>query len=356
MQVHTEFYTQSDSAWEAMLADIDRAEKTVDMEQYIFAADRIGLRFIELFQKKAKEGVKIRLLCDTAGSVSFYRSALPGALRDQGIDVRFFNEINPARINNFTSNLFRDHRKILVVDGSVAHVGGVGVQEHMALWRDTNMRLVGPIIPVIGQSFEDAWAGSTRGFRIKYTTPVAEIDKFTFLTNSPSLKQRHIFHVLKEKIKASEKYIYLNTPYFIPDFGLARVLRRAAKRGVDIRLIVPRIADHLFINHARESYFTRAMKSGIKIYFYEPKMMHAKTAIIDDTWATAGSFNLDNLSFFFNHEANIASSDSIFIKELRDQFFRDLGSCKEIKYEEWIKRPLSKKFLELITWPFHGML
>jgi cardiolipin synthase A/B len=354
--VKVDFYTHTGDAWRIMLRDIKDAKHTIVLEQYIFMIDTIGHQFIEALREKVRQGVRVRLLCDMVGSYSFYTSHLPDFLRKQGFEVRFFNPIKPWRITNFTSNFFRDHRKILIIDNEVAHLGGVGIQEHMEHWRDTHMRLAGPIIENIKESFETVWQGVKMGFYIRYKKSLPFIRKYDLLINAPSLKQRYIHQELIFRIRNATKYIYLTTPYFIPDVRLYRALRVAAKKGVDVRILVPEVADHAFVNHARESYFTLALKAGIKIFVYTPEMMHAKTAVIDDYWATAGSFNLDSLSFYFNHEANIASLDPLFINELKNHFFHDLTKCREVTFEVWVKRPWRKKFLELLTWPFHGIM
>jgi cardiolipin synthase len=281
---------------------------------------------------------------------------MPDFLRGLGLEIRFFNPISPWRITNFTANLFRDHRKILIVDDEVAQLGGVGIQDFMAGWRDTHMRITGPFVAHIKQSFEDLWEGANKKVYIRYTKLPSFVKKFDILTNSPSIRQRYMYHVLLAHINNAKKYVYLTTPYFIPDIPLYRALYLAAKRGVDVRVLVPEVADHLFVNHARESYFTLALKAGIKIYVYKPVMMHAKTAVIDDEWATAGSFNLDSLSFFFNHEINIASEETTFIHELKNHFFEDIKHSQEIFLSEWKHRSIRKKFLELLTWPFHGIM
>lgn len=339
-----------------MLADLRAAKHSISLEQYIFTIDSIGHQFIEILRQKVKEGVNVRIICDAVGSFAFFNSLLPQFLREQGMDVRFFNPISPWRVTNFTANFLRDHRKILIIDNEIAHVGGVGIQEDMALWRDTHMRLTGPIVENIKESFDTMWEGVKLGFYVRFKKTENFVRKFDLLTNSPSIRQRFIYQTLLSSVRNAKSYIYLTTPYFVPDVPLYRALQLAAKRGVDVRIVVPKIADHIFVNHARESYFTLALKAGIKIYVYDPVMMHAKTTIIDDAWAMAGSFNLDSLSFNFNHEANIASFEPVFINELKNHFFHDIKDSKEVKYEDWIRRPIRKKFLELLTWPFHGIM
>ena len=157
-------------------------------------------------------------------------------------------------------------------------------------------------------------------------------------------------------IRNAKYSIYLTTPYFIPDLRLLRVLRLAAKRGVDVRLLVPEFADHFMITSARESYFSLLLKSGIRVYRYRGRMMHAKTAVVDGEWGTIGSFNLDNLSFLFNYEANVVSTDKQFVEAVQSHFFSDIQLAEELKYETWMKRPILQRIRELLTWPFHQIL
>ena len=355
-QTEIEFYTNTKQTWDALLAAIKEAKMSIDFEQYIFTIDDTGRKFIELFIEKAKQGVKIRLLFDMAGSAGMYRSLLLPELHKFGIEIRFFNPIKAWRLLNFTANLFRDHRKITIIDKAIGFIGGVGIQSDMVSWRDTHLKVKGPLVADFADSFERVWTTVKRGTLVQTTTSRQFIKNFTLLTNAPRFHQRHIYQTLVSNIRNARSYIYLTTPYFIPDVPLFRALQVAARRGIDVRLIVPAIADHIFIDHARETYFTLALKAGIKIYRYLPVMMHAKTAAIDDEWATAGSFNLDSLSFLFNHEANVASTDAGFVAKIKEQFELDLKSCEEVKYEEWIKRSFRKKFLELMTWPVHGLL
>ncbi|MES2437220.1 MAG: phospholipase D-like domain-containing protein [Patescibacteria group bacterium] len=355
-EVNVQFYTKTSDAWEAMLADLEKATKTIDLEQYIFTIDSIGRRFIEVLERKSREGVVVRMLCDTVGSWNFYRSLVPDLLNHLGIRIRFFNPISPWRITNFTSNFFRDHRKLLIIDNQIGHIGGVGIQADMADWRDTHMRVIGPLAEEMTVSFEALWSSVDKPHLARFKKVVQFVKQFNLQVNYPRFRQRYIYQALIANIRSAKKYVYLTTPYFIPDIRLYRVLRLAAKKGVDVRLIVPDIADHVFVNHARESYFTLALKSGIKIYRYKDVMMHAKTAVVDDTWGTAGSFNLDSLSFYFNHEINISSSDLTFIHTIKRHFHEDLLMCEEVTHDRWVKRSFRKKFLELLTWPFHSIM
>jgi cardiolipin synthase len=356
-EVTTEFYTKTEDAWASMLLDLQNAKQTIEFEQYIFSTDIIGRRFLEVLEERAKAGVKIRMVADAVGSWGFYRSSLPLHLNKIGIEVKFFNPISAWRIPNFTDNFFRDHRKIIVIDNTIAHLGGVGIQDDMAKWRDTHMRITGALVQDIKETFEVMWASIHRPLfsrRRKYSEHF--IKKYNVLTNSPRFRQRYMYYALIWNIRNAQKYIYITTPYFIPDMRMMRVLKLAAKRGVDVRIIVPEIGDHFVVDFARQSYYKQALKGGIKVYVYQGTMMHAKTAVVDDYWATAGSFNVDNMSAYFNDEVNIGSDDKKFIDALKYQFLEDLHSTHHIKLEDWVKRPLRYKLLEFLTWPFHGIM
>lgn len=354
--VETIFYTKTRDAWDCMLQDIDRAQKTIDIEQYIFTVDVIGTKFLELLQEKARVGVKIRLLCDTVGSWGFYNSPMPALLRKLGIEVRFFNPISPWRLRNFTSGFFRDHRKIMVIDHKIAHLGGVGIRDDMVDWRDTHMKITGLLVKDILNSFETMWVSMEQTILVRFRRSPQYIKSYNLLTNSPRPGQRYIYYAMVWAIRNAKKCIYLTSPYFVPDIRMFRVLRLAAKKGIDVRLLVPEVSDSAFVDYGQHSYFSMAMKAGIKIYMYKGSMMHAKTAIIDEEWATAGSFNLDNLSASFNSEVNIAAFDAEFIGELKKHFFEDLQQCKQLDYEKWRQRPFKNKILEFLTWPFHGVM
>lgn len=339
-----------------MLSDCRRAVRTIDIERYIFCCDTIGNQFIEVFLRKAREGVRVRIIADMVGSFDFYRSGIVQKLEAAGVEVRFFNPISAWRIDGFTANFFRDHRKIMIVDDAVGYIGGVGIDAKTALWRDTEARLEGVVAGEMSHMFSRMWANAGRKkmfFKFKRPTIVARTTNI--LPNAPRRGQRHVYHAYLDAIRSSARYVYLATPYFIPDIKFLRAVRLAAKRGVDVRLIVPSFSDHAFIDNSTRSYFTLLLTSGVKVYLYKDSMMHAKTAVIDDVWATVGSFNLDNLSFRYNYEANVISTDRQFIEGIRTQFTTDLTYCRRVEYEEWIHRPLMSKIKEFVTWPFHAI-
>jgi cardiolipin synthase len=243
------------------------------------------------------------------------------------------------------------------VDKKIAHTGGVGLEDRMAHWRDTNVRVVGPVVDEMQADFDQMW-DLIPSRKFSHLKPVFHNgESFSFLTNSPRFRHRLIYHDLRKNIRAAKKYIYLASPYFVPSIKIFTSLRKAAKRGVDVRLIFSEASDVRIADIATGSYFLLALHAGIKIYHYDrATVFHAKTGIIDDIWGSVGSANIDNLSLLLNFEGNIKSSDPEFIAELKRQFTDDLSSAKIVEKEEWARRPFWLKVLEAITWPIHGIL
>ncbi len=343
-------------AWEAMLAGCAAARHTIDLEQFIFEDDRIGTRFAEVLQDRVRAGVKVRMICDTAGSYSFYNSTLARALRKAGVHIRFFNQISPWRIRHVRLWLNRDHRKVIVIDSDYetrrAFVGGVGIGDFMSDWRDTNVEVTGDIVMELQRAFNNMWwiVSNERFLRLK--EPRQTEDGFSVLTNAPHFRQRHIDRAVIESIRTAEQSIYITTPYFVQDRRFFRVIRLAARRGVDVRIIVPYQSDHPYVDFASQFYFQKALKAGVKLFWYMPTMMHAKTVVIDGEWASVGSANVDNLSSFFNYELNLVSVARGFAEDVETHFFTDLGRSIEVKTTEWQARPLLRKILEMLSAPF----
>lgn len=343
------FYLKTDDAWRSMKEACINARRTIDIEQYIIEDDAIGTEFFELFKKKNLEGVKIRILCDMAGSFSFFNSAIPKQLKELGIEVRFFHIIKPWRVGNMSSWFFRDHRKLLIVDESVGFIGGVGIRSDMQEWRDTHVKVYGNTTKEMTNAFEEMWETSIEKNIIRRIKRAIKFSKgFEFITNSPLINKRFLYKTYLEKIRGARKYILLTTPYFIPDKRFVKSLKLAVKRGVEVKLLVPAKNNHNLADIASGSHFYKLLKAGIRIFRYSGNMLHAKTAVIDDNWATVGSFNLDNLSFFFNYEANIVGTNKDFVAELKEYFTEDLKLSSELHLNVWEKRSRIRKFKEIL--------
>lgn len=343
-------------AWEELHADCAGARSTIDFEQYIFRNDPCGRRFAETLAERARAGVRVRLLCDMLGSIDFYNSDLPGMMISAGCQVRFYNPLSPWRLGRLASWSRRDHRKLALIDGTVAHVGGVCIDAAMAAWRDTHVRLEGRIGAEIGFAFEGLWRRLDESTAPAPSPSAVGAEDMTFVTNQPGVHRNPIYRHFLAAIARARHYIYLTTPYYVPDHRFFRHLRRACRRGVDVRLLVPEQSDHAVVGLVSRSYWGPALKAGVRVYAYRPTMIHAKTIVVDDRWATVGSSNLDYLSFFGNHEGNLITTKRAFALDLKRHFQEDLRSAREVTLEEWKNRSLKVKIAGLIGRPIKTFL
>ncbi len=342
-----EFYTLLPPFWDGMKKALEEAKYTIDLEQYNFGVDKISTEFLEILKQKNKEGVKIRMLLDTVGSGQMYLSGIPEALRKEGIEIKFFNPISAWRIHNFTSWIFRNHQKVLVIDKIIGFTGGSGIGDHMINWRDTNAKVIGPLVDELLSSFEEMWKiGGEVSLSSRIKLFRKGLKRNLFITNAPYFRKRFLYYTLIDKLRLAKKSILLTTPYFIPDRRLTRVLKLAVRRGVEVKVIVPAVEDVPLVHPASYSMYMTLLKHGVRIFRYQNQFHHGKTAIVDEDWATMGSFNLDNLSFVYNFEVNIVSIEKEFVKSVSDQFIEDMKLCKEVLLKDWEKRPFIQKFKE----------
>ena len=340
-------FTSNEEAWNSMLADCAKAEKSIVLEQYIFVPDEFGKRLIDICAERASKGVNVRFLWDAAGSFSFWGSNTVEDLRNKNIRLLFWKTLIPdySKMPEIRSWFFRNHRRTLVIDEKVGYTGSMCVYEPMKSWRDTNLRVEGLVVNEMHNAFDRMWARATKNKhfprRIK-----ARDHEFKYITNYPAPRRRDIYSELVEAIRHARKYIYITNPYFVPTHRLVRILRLAARRGVDVRIIIPERSNYFAVDLGARSYFNTLLSSGIKIFLYTGNLIHAKTAVIDGEWATVGTMNLDRISLLYNFEANMVSRNGKFAEELAALFVRDLAESKEVNPSEWKKRFFIEKIPE----------
>ncbi len=343
-----------------MLRDINRARRSIDIEHYIYSSDEVGDRFTAALIAAKKRGVQIRILCDGVGSNGPVGDLREEDLLSHGIEVVFFNEQKLWKLWRliwFWKTILRDHSKLLVVDGQVSYTGGLGIRADMKSWRDTNVRLKGHVVAAMQKTFNKMWERAAAGKIVFGFWPFTEPDtSFQYVMNFPKPDQRFIYYEFLRAIKKAKKYVYLTTPYFVPPPQFSRAIKAAVRRGVDVRLLVPHASNHPIVDLASQSYYWVALRSGMRIYRYKEQMLHDKTAVIDDEWASVGSANLDNLSFLLNYEGNIFSTNNAFVSAIKKDFLEDLTKSQELTAEQWQRRPFTRKLLELLTWPVHSIL
>lgn len=347
-------YTENQETWSAMLSACESAKKSIDLENFIFTSDEIGRKFIDLCARKAAEGVKVRFIWDAAGSFRFFGSSIVEELRSKNIELRFFKTLFPGIFNfhRYRSWYFRNHRRTLVVDGSIGFTGSVCISKRMDGWRDTSVRIEGLVVKDMQLSFEKMWDRAL-GIRVnKRRKTNANDHEFEYVTNNPFPSQRFLYRRTIEAIRSAENSISITVPYFVPTRRLSRVIRLAAHRGVDVKIILPENSDFPTLDLAARTFFHGMMKIGVRIYLYKGRMIHSKTIVIDDNWASVGTLNLDNISLRYNFEANIVTHNGQFIDELKKHFANDLRHCEEVIFEEWDRRFFVEKiatfFVKLI--------
>ncbi len=337
-------YASNEEAWAAILRDCSHAERSIVLEQFIFTKDAFGDKLIDVCLERASKGVKVRFLWDAAGSFTVFGSNIAEELTKKGIELVFWRTLIPDyfKIPNFRSWFLRNHRRTLVIDEQVGYTGSISIRDSMKNWRDTNARFEGPVVVQMYDAFERMWA---RAVKKRHIPPKRSLrdPEFRYETNYPAPGKRHIYRSLIEAIRNARTYVYLTTPYFVPTRRLARVIKLAAHRGVDVRILVPERTDHYpALDLGARSFFGPLLASGTRIFLYPNKdgstLIHGKTAIIDGSWATIGSLNLDNVSLLYNFEANIVSTNSRFAEELESHFIHDMNVSKEIDRRAWRRR------------------
>ena len=340
-------YTSNEEAWNSILNDCAKAEKSIVLEQYIFVPDEFGKRLIDICVERASKGVNVRFLWDAAGSFSFWGSNTIEDLKSKNIRLLFWKTLVPdySKMPEIRSWFFRNHRRTLVIDEKIGYTGSMCVYEPMRKWRDTNLRLEGSVVREMQNAFDRMWARATKNKHFPRRLHVRD-HEFRYVTNYPAPRRRHVYSDLVEAIRSARKYIYITNPYFVPTRRIIRTLRLAARRGVDVRMIIPESSNYYTVDLGARSYFNTLLSSGIKIFLYSGNLIHAKTAVIDGEWATVGSMNLDRISLLYNFEANIISRNTKFAEELAALFVHDLAESKEVKLLDWKNRFFIEKIPE----------
>lgn len=347
----------------AMLAAITTARQHINLETYIFDQDELGLRFADLLIAKQRAGIAVSIIYDGVGTLGTPPEFFD-RMRAAGIRLVAFNPVNPfARFGRWKINN-RDHRKILVVDGSIGFTGGVNISKDYSRgslfrsraksntqpgWRDTHVQIEGPAVAALQLLFMDTW--------IKQNGPdLPDVDYFPQLAEAGDKVVRILgsdpggdFEIYKAYILAmqeAQQTIHITSAYFVPDAQVVDALIRAARRGVDVRIILPGVSDHGLVIRAAQSYYDQLLAGGVKIHELQVAVLHAKTAVIDGVWSTVGSTNIDTRSFLHNNEVNVIVLDTQFAAAMENAFLEDLRNALEIKAENWGARPLVDRIKE----------
>lgn len=342
-------FIEGDELYQAMLADIASAQQRIQLESYIFADDETGQRFAAALVERAQAGVDVRVHIDAAGSLFLVSRRLVHGLRKHRVRLRRFHRWSwrkPLRYNR------RNHRKLLVVDEKYAYLGGFNIHRESSQavfgkerWRDTHVRFEGLLAAQAAQLFDRFWQGDRR-----WMPPLAADARSELMPNHSRSCREQLRCIFTDMFTRAEHSIHLTTPYFAPDRRTQRLLKAAANRGVDVRLLVPRKSDIKLARWAAQAAYAGLLDGGIRIYEYLPRMLHAKTIVADSNYATVGTANLDYRSFFLNYELNLFTRDPAFCSLLQAQFYTDLEAAEEISLKKWNRRFWGGRLFELVGW------
>ncbi len=349
--------------FDALLADIAAARSYINMQYYIIVNDNIGIRVMEALMERARAGVKVRLIYDHVGSFKLSNRYLR-RLKEAGVEAYpFFKVVFPpfgTRIN------WRNHSKIVVIDGKVGYIGGMNVADRYVdggklfdVWRDLHLRVEGPAVFALQQSFAVDW--NFMGQPLLEEGPLATAVQghsvgMQLVTGGPTTQWLNMTLVFQQAIARARKCIYIQTPYFIPSEGLVHALQVAALSKVDVRLMIPRRSDSDMLRWASFSYVQECLRAGIKVYLYEKGMLHSKAIIIDDDFCTVGSTNFDFRSFEHNFEANMLIYSTDFNARMKALFVRDMRDSRRVTSSAWRHRPWREKALESVMRLFSPIL
>jgi cardiolipin synthase len=368
-------YQDGDSFFDSIFDSIRSARHAISIETYIFDRDPLGFRILHALSDAADRGVKVRLLLDGAGC-SEWDHEDTDPWRKKNFEIRFFHPLLWQRRNRkFWKYLnlrrvirglgllnHRNHRKVFLFDDETAFIGSMNVSErHLSsstkqkTWRDSSVRIHDPRITILHESFDEAW-NYFENYRFRYfrKSKVSEGTHLLFL-NRTIRQRRRSYHALIQRLSLASQSIRITNPYFIPTLRMRRILKVAASKGISTTLLFPSISDVLPVKRAMEGFYASLLKTGIRIFEYQPSMIHAKVLLTDQE-ALLGTTNLNSRSLFFDLEVDVEITHPDNIQALQSAFTKDLESAKAISLAAWKKRPLTHQMIENFFLLFRWML
>ena len=353
----------------AMLQAIRSARKSITYSQYLYKSGDIAYELAQAFADRCRAGVNVKILLDSHGG-SEIPEDIPRLWRESGCHmewfrrIRLFQFITPWELLNYN---YRNHRRVLVIDGKIGFTGGHAVAEAWTgdgrtpgHWRDTDARVEGPIVHQLQAAFVESWRATTGdllGDELYF--PVAEPQGNVYsqvVKSSPLGGSYEAYLLFLLAFTSAKESIYITNPYFLPDERMTQALFDAVSRGVRVVLLTPGKIDWMLVYRASRKGFGPMLLGGIEIYEYQAALLHAKTVVVDGVMAIVGSTNLDNRSFALNQEVNLVMYDQKVGARLQKAFDEDLRYAKKLTYEAWQSRPWTEKILELFTLPLKEQL
>jgi cardiolipin synthase A/B len=353
-----------DDIFPAMLAAIREARKTITYAQYFYEDGPVARELAEALAERCLAGVGGNILLDAFGTVGM-PAELVDKMRVAGCHVAIFRPLTPWSWNRVN---YRNHRRVLVVDGRVGFTGGSGVSKKWMgdgrlenHWRDTDVRLRGPIVEYLQGAFMENWleaTGMVLGGEAYFPRPLNRAgDVYVqIVRSSPVGGSFAMYTTFLLAIASARRSIFITNPYFVPDAAMSDALVGAVRRGVRVVVLVPGKIDHNLVRQASRGKFGRVLRGGVEIYEYRAALLHSKTMVIDGVWSTVGSTNLDNRSFALNDELNVVTYSPAVARRMEQIFLDDVAHSRKVEYRRWSRRGVVDRFLEMITVPIRDQL
>jgi len=347
-----------------LLNDLEKAKKYINMEYYIWESDILADKVIHVLQKKVAEGVKVRILYDSIGN--YLSKRYLERLRNFGIKIYpYYNYLSPFKIHTLN---YRNHRKIVIIDGTTGYIGGMNMGEEyidggkrFPEWRDTHIRIQGEAVSVLQGIFSVSWFNTTKK-ELKITAPgLKRFHKLNTVpiqitTSGPDSEWESIKQLYFVLISSAEKTIFIHTPYFIPDASIVVALRTAALSGIDVRIMLTGLLDKRLPYWVALTYLEDLLNAGVRFYYYTKGFMHAKTIVVDASTCSIGTANMDIRSFQLNYEINALIYDTGVARELESNFYLDLKAAKEFTLKDYDRIHSIKKFRNSLARLFAPLL
>jgi len=395
-----EIITSGHRKFELLMEDLKNAKDHIHMEYFYFREDKGSQQIKEMLMKKASEGVKVRFIHENIANIAI-RPRYYNEMKKAGVQVEKFTKPRWPLINLVTQLNYRDHRKIVVIDGKIGYTGGMNISDYYFVrWRDTHMRITGKAVAGLQYSFLSTWITADGQIDDDFSsyfpmcskecetepqkmqenekienngipealarTPIQSLDmKFRFngrnkliqiVPDEPESRWPNIHMGAVWAVQNAKKYIYIQTPYFVPPEPMLQALQSAALSGVDVRVMVPKKADLFFMGPANRSYFTECLEAGVKIYERAGRFIHSKTFVSDDYLSEIGSANMDFRSFNIDYELNAYIYDDTVAKVNKAIFLKDMEASREVTLETWQNRPWYKKLIQKVIRLFAALL
>lgn len=354
-QSNLTIYTSGETLYEDMIAAIDGAERAVYLETYLWKNDEVGQRFLDALNAAAERGLDVVVIYDGFGNLVVPRKF-----------YRFSDKVRvwrmPALRRPYWQGLLRhtgvNHSKILVADDHIAFVGGYNIGSLYARqWRDTHIREVGPAVWGLRNSIANTWnENRAPEDQIPWIPPHSWNPEVRVAANLPLQLVYPVRHLYLKGIERAHHHIYITTPYFIPDQQILQALIAASRRGVDVRVMVPKDSNHITADWVSRGFYGQLLDAGITILLYAASMIHAKTATIDGEWSTVGTANIDRLSLSLNYETNVEIFDPDFAAEMEKVFEADSEHCEVLTSPQWRDRHPMARVAEVVLIPLRPLL